>query len=173
MLDELKDIYKDNINWLTFAELKNGVIITVSGVFLGIINTCIKNNYIKSCFFILCVITILISGMSFIPFLNNSKLIKNIAKKHYIKCGNKNCKDSENIIFYIAVFLSTMEIYISSLKEILIGSNTYELTGLEKNYVTQIYQISTIASIKYYFFKCACYVFAIMLFLFILITIIG
>lgn len=162
MLEELKDIYKENIEWLSFAELKNGALLTISGVLLGIINQYLEKDFIIL-YEYLCLLVIFICALSFVPYLNTNKFIVKNIRKECLKKGYKNCIEARNIIYYNCIFMSTKNDYIQALKDIILNDNQYAINKLEENYIDQIYQISTIASIKYYLFKLALIIFGIIL----------
>ncbi len=165
MMQYLKEIYDDNTNWLNFAELKNGALLAISGIFLQIIIDSIDMLYLRWSLVILCAITILLTGWSFIPFLNSNKPITWLAKKFYGR-KNNNSLVAENIFFYVNVFLSTEDEYTQAVKNI--TNITNELNEIEKNYIKQIISISTIASIKYFIFSIAMCLFLISVVVFII-----
>lgn len=151
---DLKEIYQDNINWLNFAELKNGALLTVSCLFLQI-SLSIDTLWVKSFFAVVYSIIIIITSISFIPFLNSRKFIKNLASKFYSKKYSDSFT-SKNIVFYVNIFLSSKDIYVNAIKYI---SCKDELDRYEMNYVDQIIAISAIASIKYYLFNVSMHIF--------------
>lgn len=176
MLEKLEKIYNENINWLNFAELKNGVLLAFGGAFIQII---LENfNIIRygQAVLILCGVAIVLSSASFLPFLNNNRLIKWITKMFYkyikrYKSSDDKVDDKKNIIFYVSIFLCEKGKY-SAVVEKEIGENN-SVTFLEKNYIDQIISISTIASIKYFFFTIAMYVFLIAVVLFFVFYFLG
>lgn len=163
---EIKKIYEENIQWLNFAELKNGALLTLCVATLGFIiqlnlNVCLKNIAI-----IFVMIILLICICSFIPFLNQNKYIKKLAYKSYSKKYNSSLIDN-NVIFYVNIFLSNKQVYKKALKDILEKPN-YSFSKLDNNYLNQIIQISTIASIKYFIFKWGTYLYLVFSLVFVM-----
>lgn len=152
-LNILKDIYNDNIQWLNFAELKNGALVTVTGVICGIIIQLEIPLYVKVILVCICAIILFVGGLSFTPFLNTKKMIVGYAKKAYQKKGYKNVIDDVNIVFYVNIFLSEEDDYTYALQSTLTACNGF--CKLEKTYIRQIIQIAKIASIKYFIFESA------------------
>lgn len=171
MLEELKKIYEDNCNWLTYAELKNGALITLAGVVVGFISGSGLGITLKTLLEVLGIIVIIISGISFIPFLNSSKCIRKLCKKHYIRKKYYNSLVAKNVVFYVSIFLSTKDDYKKAVLETIPHGENYTFNKLELNYIEQIYQISTIAAIKYYLFNIAAGLFGCMLAVFICLLI--
>ena len=155
ILDELKEIYQDNINWLNFAELKNGVLLTISGLFLQFTLDNIQVVWMKYVLIALCSIIIILNCISFIPFLNSNKILTSFAKKYYSLKYNDS-KEDKNIVFYVNVFLSSDKEYLSAIKKITKASS---FNDFEINYINQIKAICVIASIKYFLFTLAACVF--------------
>lgn len=168
IVEQLKDIYKDNVQWLSFAELKNGALLTLTTVILGLLNDVIGNCNIKYIFLFLGMIIIAICIFSYYPYLNKVVYKRNtlyrVIKKSYEKTG-KNAFESMNIIFYVCVFLSEKELYMKAVKKVLGLDKNYLFSCLEENYIDQIVAISNISCIKYYMFKIAISLFAIMVLL--------
>ena len=154
VLTELKDIYNDNIAWLNFAEVKNGALLTLTGIILTTFYNLSNCIWLKSIFVSLCIFIILINVCSFIPFLNNNILVKKLAKKYYQWCKFKSTNKQNNIIFYVSVFLSDNDT--NEYENVILHFfNANNLSPIQKNYIEQIKQISIIASIKYFFFTIA------------------
>lgn len=160
MNDELKEIYKENVEWLNFAELKNGALLAISGVLLQIIFEHVDDIFLRTLFIVLYSLVIVITSVSFIPFLNSNKIIKWFAKKYYKRRKYKGCKEASNIIFYVNIFLSSEEEYIEKAVEML-HLKSKELDDFEKNYIKQLFPISTIVAIKYFLFDIAMRIFAL------------
>ena len=157
----LKSIYDENIQWLTFAELKNGALLTIMVAIIGIISQIDMSLWVKSFFMVYSIVIILICIFSFIPFLNQKELVKKCAKCWYKKTY-KGSFASNNIVFYAEIFTDGKENYKRAVKKILNLNASYSFSAIEKNYIEQIIQISTISSIKYYIFKMASIFFCIM-----------
>lgn len=164
-MTELKDIYQDNVNWLNFAELKNGVLLTVSGLFLQMIIDNITSSCMKCILIFFCGVVILLTCVSFIPFLNSNKIIKSIAKKYYSNKFDDSLK-CNNIVFYANVFLSSEKDYLQAVEKTI---PNLSLDSLERNYINQIRAISAIASIKYFLFSISMQVFFLVIFAFIIV----
>lgn len=158
MLDEIKKIYEENIQWLNFAELKNGALLTVSLAVLGVVSQTDIILYLKCILMICFSLLSLICMASFIPFLNQSKWIKEQARRKYAKKYGSSLQD-HNIIFYVNIFLSNTNDYKLALSDIINNGQAYDFKKLEENYILQLFQISTISAIKYYFFNFAVKVF--------------
>lgn len=148
-LQELKSIYDENINWLNFAELKNGALLTISGLFLQIILDHIDTEWMKWALVCLCSLVLMVSSISFIPFLNSNCCVKCLAKRYYCKKYTDSL-NARNIIFYVNIFLSSLESYTEAVNKSITENG--DLDCLSKNYIKQIMEISTIASIKYFIF---------------------
>lgn len=165
VVKELKDIYNDNMQWLNFAELKNGALLTLTAVILGLLNDVMGNCNMKYVFLFLGVIIIAICMFSYYPYLN--KIIQKrgrlyeIVKKSYKKTG-KDALESMNVVFYVSVFLSEKKLYMKAIKKVLGLDKDYLFTHMEENYIDQIIAISNISCIKYYMFKLAIRLFGVM-----------
>lgn len=167
-MNELKEIYADNNNWLNFAELKNGALLAISLALFEVVIDIIVIPVLQ--IFLICMngIVILICCISFIPFLNNNDIIKKLAVQHYsIKYSNS--LDSKNIVFYINIFLSSEAQYKSAIQKATNKTNGFNL--MEENYINQIRAISTISAIKYYLFSIAMNLFLVCLVVFIIVLI--
>lgn len=171
-IDNLKEIYNENIQWLNFAELKNGALLTLVIAILNIVAQANFSLFIKNFFIIYLALIALICLSSFIPFLNKNRWIRKYAINKYTK-GYNGSLLSKNIIFYIEIFIDGKEKYRKALREVLNKGNSYTFSTLEENYIEQIIQISAIASIKYYIFKIAIELFSIMSLLMIVCIIIA
>ena len=159
MLNEIKKIYEENIQWLNFAELKNGALLTVSLAVLAFVSQIDINSYLKCilmiCFSLLC----LICMTSFIPFLNQSKWIKEQVRRKYATKYGSLLDNNNNIIFYVNIFLSNTNDYKLALIDVINNGQAYDFKKLENNYIFQLFQICTISSIKYYIFNFAVKIF--------------
>lgn len=162
MREELKAIYDENIQWLNFAELKNGALLTMMLALLGIITQIEMSIYITTFFAVFSIVIACICILSFVPFSNRLKFLSNYIKEEYAK-KNTGSLNSKNIIFYVEIFVDGKDRYKEALIKVLNQNSNYPFSLLEENYIEQILQISTIASIKYYLFKKAVMFLMIML----------
>lgn len=173
MTDKLKDIYQENIQWLNFAELKNGVLLAIMGVVLEVVGSQnIFNEIMKLGLIIFCAIIMIVCAMSFVPFINSNKYIVKITKKYYQWKGYKDAKEQQNIIFYVNIFLSQCNGY----KEAVCNSlsvNIDDLENIDNNYIDQVIAISTISSVKYFLFSIGINLFMFLLLIFCLLIIIA
>lgn len=152
-LNELQEIYKDNSEWLKFAELKNGLLLTIVGILTGFFDGLISTPIVRVTFIVLNLIIMLICCVSFIPFLNSQKFIVKRARQHYAKKYTQG--KLNNIVFYIEIFLLGEQDYRKTVQEVLRIESSVEFSNIENIYLSQIFHISTIASIKYYLFDVA------------------
>lgn len=158
----LKDLYKDVGEWLKFAEAKNGILLTITGVLLfGLLRMLPSNNeWIKQLentlllsSFILTV-SILIILSSYIPMLNTNKLQKKIRQLRDL-----------NLLYYKDIATFTKEEYVKELE------NRYNITlkteeeNLIKDQVEQIISLSKIALRKYIFFNIGAFLVGISVFI--------
>lgn len=145
----LKDLYKDVTEWLKFAEAKNGILLTVTGVLLfGFLKLSpseiewlkqLKNTILLSSW--LLIINMLIILYSFVPRLN----IRNREKKAIMI-------NNINLLFYKDIFYLKKEEYIEQLEK----KYNIEISSDKKMFiydqVEQILSLAQIAVIKYKFF---------------------
>lgn len=158
MIDEIKIIYEENIQWLNFAELKNGALMTACIAILAVVSQLNIYFYLKCVLMIFSALVSIVCMTSFIPFLNQNEWIKKLAKKKFKRKNQSSLKDN-NIIFYVNIFLSDKDDYKKALIEIVNNGKDYTFNRLENNYISQLMKISTIASIKYYIFNVAVKIF--------------
>ena len=70
MKEELKAIYDENIQWLNFAELKNGALLTMMLALLAIITQIEMSIYITIFFAVFASVIACVCVLSFVPFSN-------------------------------------------------------------------------------------------------------
>lgn len=171
-IEQLEKIYSDVSEWLKFLELKHaGMLAAWIAVFVAIMS--VENTgEIISIMTIICLVGISLSIIPFCPFLNQNDLIKNICHKRYCKNVGKNP------LFYKDIFvesytknrrIDTLEKY-KKMLEIELGITVNTLS--EEAYIAQIVDVSTVATIKAYWFNIvATYTFICLLLCAILVTI--
>lgn len=147
-------IYQDINEWLKFAEAKHAALLAAwIALWIGIASLEIQEPFIKvRCIALICItICGFFNFLSFLPFLNKSECLKK-------RCMKKYGGAKDNILFYLSVF-------IQSAPETT-GRNTYKanfMNSLEcgdsapckllDNYLDQIIDVSTVATIKVYLFS--------------------
>lgn len=156
LVEELRAINNDVSEWLKFGEAKHaGVFAVWTALVIAIISSETywrQDNEIKM-IIIIPLIGILISCLAFLPFTNRIAVIKGLC---YIKY--KNIK-SENILFYQNIFIvagceKDRKMGIDNYKKLLKRNYEIEMEGeLIDNYIQQIIDISTVATIKFYLFN--------------------
>ena len=150
--DSLRNIYDDISRWLTYAEAKHIALITIilfwnsqlinpDGVFLSI------SPIIKVTFCIINCIVLLLSISSFIPFLNQTKYMINLANHVYKTIVEKN------ILFYLYIFQLEYENKGKYEAELQCCFNITQFSDLDKAYIMQICNISKVTTIKNALFK--------------------
>lgn len=166
MYEMLEKILEDTTNWLSFAEAKNAALIAFNGVWGAI---CIDKfleckskdiAFIYAFLCILCIVSVIISLISFIP-----KMFTSDRFEEYLKSKLKQQSIDDNMLFYGDIFkYSPKEYFESFQKNILkLGENKiekYESDKMmfEKQLALQIVTLSTIAYKKYYLFKIALHI---------------
>lgn len=159
VLEELKNIYSDVSEWLKFAEAKHA---GMFAVWIALIVAVISNDNIFSKNIVLQTIIVVASSpgliiniISFVPFLNQQKSIKERCYKKYQACD-------KNAVFYTSIFVKTYDEQgsrsniISSYKQILKERGFEHLDDpLIEDYICQIVDVSTVGSIKVYLFNVA------------------
>jgi len=167
-IEEVQKIYGDVSEWLKFIETKHAGLFAVWTALLIAIIT--FDSFEKSSIFVKTVIVIpiligiLIDLMSFTPFLNKNKCMRK-------KCYRYYSSSTENMVFYVSIFVDTysedgnIHHSVEKYKTILAVENYEDLnTKIVTDYVKQIIEISTIATIKAYLFSLATrYTFAIII----------
>lgn len=147
--DILKELYRDVAEWLKFAEAKNGILLTITGVLLfGLLRMLpIKlewlMQYEKTLMFssLILIISMLVALASYIPMLNINKKSKKEEKR-------KN----PNLLYYKDIAAFTKEEYIVEMEK----KYNIKITNQEKAYiedqVDQILSLANIALRKYKYF---------------------
>lgn len=156
--EELQKIYSDVSEWLKFLEAKHATVFAVwTALLIAIVTTDFGTAisvFWKTTAIVACVLGILINLISFIPFLNNCKLLRYLCHKHYLK------KTTDNIVFYQSIFVNTyikksetetrLDKYEKQLKQRFdYATNNKYL----KDYLNQIIDVSTVATVKAYLFQ--------------------
>lgn len=161
-LEEAQKIYADVSNWLNFCELKHaGMFAAYIALFIAVLqletSICIGARIAVLSAILVCVV---INGLSFIPFLNQSKWIVR-------KCRNViRINGNENKVFYQSIFARSVRIKNDKAVD---SRNDYKQLFMKEfpgkilqpgslldNYLDQIVDISMVVSIKAYLFSIAC-----------------
>ncbi|MCD7990272.1 MAG: hypothetical protein LUK37_00170 [Clostridia bacterium] len=156
-LDQIKDIYQDINEWLKFIEAKHAGLFAIwIALFVALLS---ENEHfsvhltIYTTLLILLLLGAFINLISFMPFLNKSNFIRRI-------CYNSYKKISGNKVFYQSVFVDT---YSSDAYNATISCNKYKqlfstdfdlscTSSLLDDYIRQVIEVSTVATIKTYLF---------------------
>ena len=157
ILQDLKDIYADVSEWLKFAEAKHTAALAfLSAVIVAVLST--ENFYkldiiYQRAIIILLLLGLLINIFSFLPFTNNIKLLKN-------DCYRVYSKEKGNLIFYKSIFVSVgspdlkLSDKVNNYKNFLKQEYGQKPQGkLITDYIIQIIQVATVASIKTFLFS--------------------
>lgn len=148
-ISEIKDIFTNINNWLTYAEVKIGVLLTFDvTVLFGIIQYqhCFRN--------LLCADVILLMISMIILLASTVPLVYNIPRLYKLlsfrlrkkKVGANNC------IFFMNIASKTESEFVDFIKQ---RYQFMELDDLAKDYLSEIYENSKIVSIKNFFFRLA------------------
>lgn len=156
ILEEVQKIYNDVSEWLKFLEAKHAALFAVWTALLIAVVT--ADFFVEAIILwkAVLVIPILVGSMinmiSFIPFLNRCKFLRE-------RCYQKYKTSTDNIVFYQAIFSKTYQSNNSEedkYKELLEEYFEREIDDkLTKDYIKQIVEVSTVASIKAYLFSVA------------------
>lgn len=158
ILEEVQKIYSDVSEWLKFLEAKHaGTFAVWTALLIAVITSDFYSSLTilwKTIFILPILLGSLINLVSFIPFLNKCKYFK---KKAYNKY--KDCTD--NAVFYQAIFvksypgeLNESSSAVAKYIEILKTHFGIEIQDtLTIDYVKQIVDVSTVATIKAYLFS--------------------
>lgn len=172
-LQELQAIYADVSEWLRFAEAKHAGLFAVwTAILIAVISIDSFFDRItmeKALLLIIILVGIMIDLISFLPFLNRDARIRRWCYKEYKRY-------SGNSLFYQSIFVDTYSESGDSIhkyKTILAGKGLeLENSELEKDYLKQIVEVSTVGTIKVYLFRVAAqYTFFIIIMLMISIII--
>lgn len=148
--DILKETYKDVTEWLKFAEAKNGILLTVIGVFLfGLLRLLSSElEWILPLENTLLLVILILSSNLIVVLISYFPML-NIMKK-----SKKNMVHSErNLIFYKDIALFTKEEYIETLEKKYNIKVTKQEEPFIKDQIDQIIALSQIAVQKYMFFR--------------------
>lgn len=166
-LQEIQNIYTDVSEWLKFAEAKHaGVFAVWTAALIAIISIdgfLNKITVVKGMILAVILIGILINLISFLPFLNRFTFIKKL-------CFHKYQSYTGNSVFYQSLFVDTysekgLQDSVEKYSKILKGKGLKLCNSeLEKDYLKQIIEVSTVGTIKVYLFGIAVtYVFVVLL----------
>lgn len=160
-LEELKDIYGDVSEWLKFVETKHAATFAVwTAMIIGLLSSerFWKCKIIIQILLVLPVlIGMLINILAFLPFINRSEQMKRLCWKKYHNVS------SENTVFYQTIFTSvysyvkpeiTLEAEVDRYKQMMksrLGDVSFG--ELETDYMKQIIETATVATIKVYLFE--------------------
>lgn len=182
--DELKNIYADVSEWLKFAETKHAALFAFwTALLIGVLTSDYCNT-LDICLRYFIIIVIMIGGIfnliSFVPFLNQCMRLKK-------RCYDIYHNTRGNRIFYKSIFIDTFcdsgntEDSIKKYQDLL--GITFEEeenkrilkddTGILKDYIRQIIEVSQVATIKFYIFDLAIRYTCIVFFIFLIVLIVG
>ncbi len=154
-MEYLEQIYINVSDWLKFAESKHaGVFAAWVAIFIALLSSSDYFNISQKAFVIIsviCLIGVLINVISFFPFLNRFTFLKE-------RCRNKYSHYSGSAIFYQSIFVDTYsnnpEESINKYQQILKEKSNLNFDdNLSRDYLLQIIQMSTVASLKIYLFE--------------------
>ena len=154
ILQELQTIYADVSEWLRFAEVKHAGLFAVwTAILIAVVNIDSFFNNItigKTLFIIVILVGIAIDLLAFFPFLNRCEIIKQWCYREYRKY-------SGNSLFYQSIFVDTYGADpVNKYSTILTGKGlVLKNSELEKDYLKQIVEVSTVGTIKVYLFRIA------------------
>lgn len=157
-MQEIQNIYTDVSEWLKFAEAKHAGLFAVwTAVLIAVMSIdgfFDKMTIVRSIVLLLISIGALIDLISFVPFLNRLAFIKKLCfHKYHTYVGNS--------VFYQSIFIATyseinLDESVKKYKAILAGKGlTFCNSELEKDYLKQIIEVSTVGTIKVYLFGIA------------------
>ena len=159
MLEELQKIYTDVSEWLRFIETKHAAVFAVwTAVLIAVLSINEFWNlelYQMILILIPIVMGILINLLAFMPFLNRWSALK----ERCYKINQNNQSMGNNRVFYQSIFVQTYvngqgtDAAVSRYKDLFRNcSNLPVQGGLEEDYMRQVIEVSTVASIKVYLF---------------------
>ena len=146
-------IYQDINEWLKFAETKHAALIAAwIALWIGIASLEIQDPFVIVQYTALVCIVIcgFVNFLSFLPFLNKSEYLKE-------RCIKKYGGTTDNILFYLSVFIQSApettgrNTYKANFMNSLEGGDSAPCKLLD-NYLDQIIDASTVATIKVYLF---------------------
>lgn len=148
-IGEIKDIFTNINNWLTYADVKIGVLLTFDvTVLFGIIQ---YQKYFGNLFrvdIILLIISIIILLVSVVPLIYDLPRLHKILSFRFMK---KNAI-SKNCIYFMNIATRSEDEFVNLIKQ---RYQFIELDDLAKDYLSEIYENSKIVSIKNSFFRLA------------------
>lgn len=178
MKEDLEKIYADVSEWVKFAEAKHAGAIVLWTALIAAAFTADKFyclcDTLQICIFAALFFGMAISVFALMPFTNNIEWLKALC---YLIYENKS--DKQNAIFYRSIFVLVgkpslgIDARVDNYKNLL--KNKYGSLpqgALVTDYVKQIIQVSTVASIKTFLFSISTWyllVFVIVSFLYIVI----
>lgn len=167
--DDLEKIYSDVSEWLKFAEAKHAAALALwTALVVGALSS--DKFYELAAAWQNCILSLLLIGMAInivalTPFVNRVEWLKK-------DCYNKYKTHSDNLIFYQSIFVSvytpnsTTDTRVDKYKDILKQEYNQPITGkLTTDYIKQIVDAATVATIKTYLFSVTSWYLAMILIL--------
>lgn len=160
VINILSEIFKNTNEWLVFAETKNGVLLSINGLFLfrlldylkkpNLCNLPLKTRMIWI-LLIIFLVAMLITLKSFFP--NHTAFVdKNI------NIYEDNCDDSKTLMFYGDISkYECSKLYLKDIYRYYLNTNIdmENINKYELDYAKEIIMNSKIACYKYKCFECA------------------
>ncbi|MGL4864329.1 hypothetical protein [Cetobacterium sp.] len=166
MLDELKETFHLIVNWLQFAEAKNGVTLALIGGIIYTFNSFESelNSYIFLFLYILLALSFLSSILSFYPNITTTFFLNIITNFFFFLAEfpkkndgpiDENLKEIKSFYGDIAKNYKTedYELYLKNIAKDYYNEERTIFQTLEKEYAKEIIILSKIAVSKYTFFK--------------------
>lgn len=184
LLSELKETFYLIVNWLQFAEAKNGVTLAFLSGILYSFNSFESelNPYIFLGLYFLLIIAFLSSILSFYPNVTTVHFLSSISKFFFFlaefpiekeKIIDKNLKEIKSFYGDIAknYKVEDYDLYLKNITIDYFSSENNNFSILEKEYAKEIIILSKITLAKYMFFKLT--IKSVIIFTFILILSLG
>lgn len=158
LTENILNTLKDITDWLKFAEAKNTLLITFNSAWLSFfIKKIFEPDNANSQFYIttsiICIVSLIISFISFVPKMFKKDIISNIIKKF-----SGEISEYDNLLFYKDISKYTEEIYYQKFQTKLMNIENpipfnSSQNGYEKNLIKQIIVLSKTAYEKYFLFN--------------------
>ena len=163
-LEQAQKIYEDVSGWLNFCEIKHaGMFAAYVALFIAIMQSISEIPTWSGVFGLAAaLLCACINGVSFVPFLNQSNIV---VRRCRAKISESIYRD-KNLVFYQAIFAQSVTLNRNGYddtranykNEFLsqFGIRLEQCSPLLNDYLSQIVDVSLVASVKAYLFTVAC-----------------
>lgn len=171
VVENMRDVMLDISEWIRFLEAKHAGFIAADIAIIVVLldKTRGNENWIWYLVIVLLLLDMLPSIYAEIPFMNQVGILVKHVRKYY----NKK-QPAPNSLFYISIFVHSQHDLEKFRKDyiFIMGEKSGHIEKLENDYLSQIIELSKVASIKTYLFYIAIRNLGIILLLLLLLVIV-